>query len=406
MRAALNSTHDTPSMTDRPGGISNSGTIVTGGGHVAGGNITIHSPESVVDALEAKGVLQAAETAGLQRRVVVMLAQRLKPAERLDFEQAITELARAVEIAIEVVERGSQATTEDVVDSILAKAAQRTTENDLDGAAQIVDEAFAEFERRNVERRDAERRESAAILEAAIRQHTLRRNAEAVAERIERLVAIEHATERAAWHPAFRRRFDAYLDEGEAKDINFSLEVAIGCARRMAAAARDSDEHGSASLLLGTTLTRLGERERGPERLQEAVDAYHAALAESPPERVPLKWAMTQNNLGNALARLAERESGTARLAQAIRAYRLALEERTRERVPLEWAMTQHNIANALARLAERERGTARLREAIDAYHAVLQEWTRERVPFEWAMTQSLHGEFENPRRNPPCGCQ
>jgi hypothetical protein len=56
---------------------------------------TINSPEAVVKALNARGVLQAAEAAGLQRRVVVMLAQRLKPAEPLDFEQAITELERA-----------------------------------------------------------------------------------------------------------------------------------------------------------------------------------------------------------------------------------------------------------------------------------------------------------------------
>ena len=41
--------------------------------------------------------------------------------------------------------------------------------------------------------------------------------------------------------------------------------------------------------------------------------------------------------------------------------YRAALEERPRERVPLDWAMTQNNLGNALAKLGERERGTARL---------------------------------------------
>jgi hypothetical protein len=44
---------------------------------------------------------------------------------------------------------------------------------------------------------------------------------------------------------------------------------------------------------------------------------------------------MTQNNLGNALSRLGERELGTARLEEAISAYRDALLERTRDRVPL-----------------------------------------------------------------------
>ena len=36
---------------------------------------------------------------------------------------------------------------------------------------------------------------------------------------------------------------------------------------------------------------------------------------------MPLDWAMTQNNLGNALQRLGERESGTTRLEEAVNAY-------------------------------------------------------------------------------------
>ena len=53
---------------------------------------------------------------------------------------------------------------------------------------------------------------------------------------------------------------------------------------------------------------------------------------------------MTQTNLGSALLRLGERESGTARLDEAVAAYREALKEMTRERVPLDWAMTQNNL--------------------------------------------------------------
>lgn len=40
-------------------------------------------------------------------------------------------------------------------------------------------------------------------------------------------------------------------------------------------------------------------------------------------------WARTQNDLGNALAKLGGRESGTARLEEAVAAYREALKERT-----------------------------------------------------------------------------
>ena len=143
---------------------------------------------------------------------------------------------------------------------------------------------------------------------------------------------------------------------------------------------------------LGTALWTLGEREAGTARLEEAVAAYRAALEERTRERVPLDWAMTQNNLGTALWTLGEREAGTARLEEAVAAYRAALEECTRERVPLDWAMTQNNLGNALQALGEREAGTARLEEAVAAYRAALEERTRERVPLDWAGTQNNLG--------------
>ena len=80
------------------------------------------------------------------------------------------------------------------------------------------------------------------------------------------------------------------------------------------------------------------------------------------------------------LRRSGERESGTARLEQAIRRLPRRAQEYTRERVPLQWAMTQNNLGNALATLGARESGTARLFEAINAYRNALKEWTRERV--------------------------
>jgi tetratricopeptide (TPR) repeat protein len=105
--------------------------------------------------------------------------------------------------------------------------------------------------------------------------------------------------------------------------------------------------------------------QRGDQRgdnpaLLVAVDAYRAALEERTRERVPLDWAMTQNNLGTALSRLGERESGTARLEEAVDAYRAALEERTRERVPLQWAMTRNNLNQVEALLEDRQNGSVR----------------------------------------------
>ncbi len=77
---------------------------------------------------------------------------------------------------------------------------------------------------------------------------------------------------------------------------------------------------------------------------------------------------MTQMDLGFALERLGERESGTGRLEEAVAAYREALKENTRERAPFDWASTQTSLGNALLSLGERESGTALLEDAVAAY--------------------------------------
>ena len=167
--------------------------------------------------------------------------------------------------------------------------------------------------------------------------------------------------------------------------------------------------------------------------------AYTEALKECTRARVPLDWAMTQNNLGAALGILGERESGTERLSrpwppspkrsrsapgcwcpstglrrrailapslrpwasgsagterleQAVAAFTEALKEGTRVRVPLDWAMTQNNLGGALGILAERESGTERLEQAVAAFTEALKERTRVLVPLDWAATQSNLG--------------
>ena len=143
---------------------------------------------------------------------------------------------------------------------------------------------------------------------------------------------------------------------------------------------------------LGNALVGLGERESGPERLKQAIDAYRAALEKLTRKRAPLQWAFLQKDLGTALQTLGARENGTARLEQAVEAYRATLEVLTRERVPLDWAATQNNLGNALFTLGERKSGIACLERAVEAYRAALKEYTRDRVPLDWAMTQSNLG--------------
>jgi tetratricopeptide (TPR) repeat protein len=344
--------------------------------------------EKLVNALAARGILQTSETAGLQRRVIINLARSLKR-DVFDFDQAVVELERAVEVALKVIASGERGTNPDeFVDKVLSEIAEKTRRYDFDGGAHAIDAALAELDKRDAEQREMGRRARAALLEAGVRQDTLRRDAVTVAGRILALVTVQQPAERPAWLPELRKYFDTYIEDGVTKGINFSLSVAIELAQLMVATARDGSERGTALHLCGAALAALGERESDSARLKEAIAAYRAALEERTRERVPVDWATTQNNLGGALSALAEREGDTARWEDAVAVFRAVLEEQTRERVPLDWALTQNNLGGALSALSEREIGTARLEEAVAAYRAALEELTREREPLQWALTE------------------
>jgi hypothetical protein len=137
-----------------------------------------------------------------------------------------------------------------------------------------VDDALAELDRREEEQRQTSRRSRETLLGAGVEQNLLRRDPAAVARRIEAIAALEAADGNPAWSPKYRERWDAFYEEGGNKGINLSLEVSIEMARRMVATARNGAQRGTSLVLLGTALARLGERESGTERLEEAVSAY------------------------------------------------------------------------------------------------------------------------------------
>ncbi len=348
--------------------------------------------DRLVTVLTERGETANAEEAGVSPEAIIRLAQRIN-ADIDDFDQALLELERAVGIAIEVAEEGRRSSNiGDFVDIVLSRIAERSANGQFEEAAIEADTAFVQWERDEAERRDVAVAGGLKLLDAGLRQDILRRDPVSVAKRIERMVALEHPSDRAARFAAMQKRQTEWYASGRDKGLNFDLQVSIEVARLLLASASGPDETSTARIDLGVALRILGERESGTARLDEAIEAFRAALHENSRERVPLRWAMTQNNLGNALATLGARESSTARLEEAIQVYRAALMVYTRERVPLDWAMTQNNLGNTLSRLGGNERGTARLEQAVEAYRAALQERTRERVPLQWAMTQNNLG--------------
>ena len=116
-----------------------------------------------------------------------------------------------------------------------------------------------------------------------------------------------------------------------------------------------------------------GEQAGDNDALAQAVSTYqHILNGSTTREKVPLAWAMTQNNLGNALRTLGERESGTTRLEAAVRACEEALKEYTREKVPLAWATTQYNLGVAFCVMGERLNNLAMINNAIGTFNIAL----------------------------------
>jgi tetratricopeptide (TPR) repeat protein len=347
--------------------------------------------QRLVAAFEATATGRDAQRVIGDSRPFVVLARRINQ-EVEDPDQALAELTEMVELILRQQTEAERGTNlGDLVDEALRQIAEKSRHGEFDAAATEAARVFAEWEERESERRKAERQAGLKLVEANIEQNLLRRDAEAVANWVERRLMVERGT-RETDAATLLEAVEEWYDRGEQKGLKLDLEVAAVIARRAQSLAVNSNQRGAALVWLGNALQTIGRWDRGTAQLEEAAAAHRTALEELTRERAPFAWATAQNNLGNALMRLGERESGTAHLEEAVRAYRAALEELTRERVPLDWAMTQNNLGNALLRLGERESGTAGLKEAVVAYRAALEEYRRDVSPLEWAIIQNNLG--------------
>ena len=252
------------------------------------GNSADEIVAKVVAALDQRGEIARAARGGLERETIFKLARRLTRDELSDFDQAVAELENAVQIALDVIAKGERGTNlDDFVQRILRQIAETTKRGEFDAGSRLVDESLRKLD-------EEHRASKEALLEAGVEQDLLRRDAPAVARRIESIAGLGPTEARPLWSLKFERRFRAFYDDGKKKGVNFSLEVAIEMARLMLAATQDADQRGTALISLGVALQTLGAREGGTARLEEAVETYRAALEEWTRERAPLNWAATQ----------------------------------------------------------------------------------------------------------------
>ncbi len=76
---------------------------------------------------------------------------------------------------------------------------------------------------------------------------------------------------------------------------------------------------------MGNAYRTLAEVEEKAENCRRAIAAYEAALTVYTPDRFPMDYAMTQNNLGNAYRTLAEVEEKAENCEKAKQAYLAAI---------------------------------------------------------------------------------
>ena len=162
-------------------------------------------------------------------------------------------------------------------------------------------------------------------------------------------------------------------------DADFGVEMGVALAAVVATMALPAIEN--RGQFVASMLERVATRLRPLLRQLSSFRPDHRG-------QVLVSFAVIQSTIGEQAGR-------SKPLEEAIEAYRAALKEYTRARVPLKWAETQHNLGTVLWTLGERESGTARLEEAVNAYHAALEELTRARFPWTGPRSRTI-----SPRRS------
>ena len=143
---------------------------------------------------------------------------------------------------------------------------------------------------------------------------------------------------------------------------------------------------------LGVAYHDLSEVEERADNLRRAMAAYQQALRFYTPEADPLNYAMTQCNLGTVYSDMAQVEERADNLQRAVAAYQQALRFYTPEADPLNYALTQCNLGAAYRSLSAVEERAENLQRAVAAYQQALRFFTPEADPRDYATTQHSLG--------------
>jgi hypothetical protein len=282
------------------------------------------------------------------------MAKRVASDKALDFDGMKQAVENAIEIyAKEIAGRPVETNLDDIVGRALARAKEQVDKGQSALARATLRRAAEEMKRDEEERRE---RYVAGVTALHNNERDIALasyDGEAAADAILALAEAIHGANAAAMAAFLKSEAEALETYGSDRGSNVHLIALIALRRKVLALASSGDERGAARTNLGIALGRLGERESGTERLEEAVAAHRVALEEQSRERVPLDWAGTQNNLGNALSTLAARQKNTLLLEEALVSMRGAVDAYQQAGEGYWLPIAQRRIAKMEAELAE-----------------------------------------------------
>ncbi|MGB3582327.1 MAG: tetratricopeptide repeat protein [Roseiarcus sp.] len=348
---------------------------------------------TILDLLVKDYAAREARARHLAEGFIKELAQRVVGDKELDFDGMKQAVRNAVEIyEKEIAGRPADTNIDDIVKRALARAREQVDQG-RSGLARATLRRAAE----TMQREEHERREQfvASLTALGHRERDIALAAydgDAAAAAIAALARAVHGERPAKAADFLRSEARALYEHGSDRGSNVHLVAAIALQRELLGLAASEEERGAESAGLALALLKLGARESGRTRLEEALAILRLVLKEFTPETAPFDWSAAQANLGVALKTLSERVSGSGWLEEAVEAHRAALKQQMRERDWPLWASTQNNLGNALAQMGQRRLDTAPLEKAIEAYQAALEVFTRERLPLDWARTQNNLG--------------
>jgi tetratricopeptide (TPR) repeat protein len=332
----------------------------------------------LVGVLETSGFILKAENEGLERRMIIALARRLKPNAIMNMDQAIGELEDAIEIALRVIERGKQeGAHEDFLNDIFARMADYTKSGELDKAAIEIDEALARLDREDGKRQAKIMQSRIALLEAGFDHDMMRGDALSAAKKFSESERLKGDALNVSYF--FSRPPPHRLDSLEGYESGQEGIYPYGALNAELALLLLPKANSHDSFVLsdhfGRTVVRLIEGGLYVDRIEEAVEGYRRSFDIVPVDISSEVKIFSLNNFGCALLKLGEKSGSKPPLMEAIKVFQEVLETAAVDKPVLHerhLATFHHNLGFVHAVLAQRTGNEEDWIASIEAYRNAL----------------------------------